>query len=184
MMPTTSAMSNASCWSWVTRTAVVFWQLEDFTHFAAEGVRAINIEIRERLVQQQSVPGAAPARAPARRVVAGRPTVHAGNRSSRRPDRRYPAIRGRAVPRSLAASPAIRNAMFAATVEMREQGIVLEHHANAALFRRHAEASICNGDSIDGFHPAIVLESGDTAQRVVLPQPACPAGSRCYRLRR
>ena len=53
MMPISSAIAKASCWSWVTRIAVVPLALEDVAHFEREPLAQVDVEVGERLVEQQ-----------------------------------------------------------------------------------------------------------------------------------
>ena len=159
-----SAMANASCWSWVTNTAVRAGRLEDRAHVAGEDLAQAGVEVRERLVEQQQArrrgqrPGQRdPLLLPAGELVrparagpfeADRGEQLGGARSRRR--RR----------------PAMPKATLRRDVEMREQGEVLEHHADAPLLRRQvAAAGLADDRAVDG-DPAggDALEAADAAQ--------------------
>ena len=77
-------------------------RLEDAADLVRQPLAQVDVEVGERLVQQQQLRLAAPARAPAPRVAAGRRTARAESAARCRPGPPAPAPRPRALPRSRA----------------------------------------------------------------------------------
>ena len=136
MMPISSASANASCWSCVTRIAVVPAALEDRAHLDRQPLAQVDVEVRERLVEQQQVGLRARAPARARRAAAGRRRARADRRrpAPARPtsvDHRRRCARAR----SRRGAPRQSEGDVARDRQVREQRVVLEHHADARAAR-------------------------------------------------
>jgi hypothetical protein len=55
MTPTSSAIANASNWSWVTRSAGDARILQDRAHLDRQALAQVDVEVAERLVEQQEL---------------------------------------------------------------------------------------------------------------------------------
>jgi hypothetical protein len=173
MTPISSAMAKASCWSWVTRMAVVPDGLEDVAHLAREALAQVDVEVREGLVEQQQAGLGARARASATRCC-WPPESSCGN--LRRP--RGPDPPCRAVVDAL--RDGVRGALAQAEgdvvghAQVRKQGVVLEHHADAARSGGSAAGAadtwpLSGSPRRTGSKPAMARST------VVLPQPEGPS---------
>ncbi len=141
-----------------------------------DALAQIDVEIRERLVQQQSSGAGASARASAIRCCC---------RRTARADRRRMRARGRRA----SSIVAVRRAASCADIrveperdvlrhgEMREQRVVLEHHADAALLGRHLHVPAARRRRSESTISPPCTGSKPAMHRrtVVLPQPEGPS---------
>jgi hypothetical protein len=173
MTPMASPMAKASSWSCVTNSAVAC-AASGCRAPRGPGARAGPHPGWKTARPAAAAAGAAPARGPAPRAAAGRRRVHAGSALGCRPAPPVPAPRPRARWRSARGRlwmPKPRSAH----IQVREQRVVLEHHANAPLLGRRAVPALpttcLDQADLAGGHR---LQPGHGAQQVVLPQPDGP----------
>jgi hypothetical protein len=155
-------MAKASSWSWVTNSAVA-GGLEDGAHLVRQALAQVHIQVGKRLVQQQQLRAGASARASATRCC-WPPESSCGKRfslPSRPTSSSTSATRARARPgRWWMPKPRC------AHVQVREQRVVLEHHANAPLLGRHACGSWrCSPPAPGGSRRRHRLQPGHGAQQ-------------------
>ncbi len=138
--------------------------LDDVAHLARELFAQLDVEVRERLVEQQQV-GLRRQRARQRDalLLSARQLVRILVPVAGEPDD-LDAL-GRA-PHALGAGAAVQpEGDVVGDGEMREQGVVLEHHADAALLRGHGQ--VARRDHLAGDADLAArhrLEAGDAAQ--------------------
>ena len=158
-------MANASCWSWVTSTAVAPLALMISRTSSDRRSRRSTSRLENGSSSSSSSGRGASARASATRCC-WPPEISCGYLSSA-PER--PTSSRQLAPRARCALAARERVQAEGDVprnrEMREQRVVLEHHADAALLRRHHRAGAGNDASAqadlalpDGFEPCYAAQ--------------------------
>ena len=157
------AMVSASSWSWVTITVALREALEHFLDLAAHGLAQLDVETRQRLVEQEAVgvaddgAGDGDALLLAFGDLAGQAVEDMGElqRFGDRPDAAVALGRGQAL-------GVEREAEVLADGQRRVERVELEHHRDVALFGRAVVHALAGDD-----HVAFggLFEAGDDAQR-------------------
>ncbi len=138
--------------------------LQDLAHLEREPLAQVHVQVGERLVQQQQ---ARLRRERARQrdalLLAARELVRIRLRGGGEPDQREHRIDA---PRAFAGGQLAQPERdVARDGEVREERVVLEHHADAALLGRHANRGAGDDAAAEGDRAALHrLEAGEAAQ--------------------